>query len=432
MNKARKALILGSGAREDSIVWRLLRFDPTMEVYAAPGNPGMAMRGCKLIPLSLDHKNFELLKDIALNLGITLVIVGPDNALVDGVVGVFTQAGIPTFGPETACVIEASKNYAKNLMRNIGIPTAPFETFSNYDDAAAYVRKKDGQVVVKADGLALGKGVRVCNSVNEALQALTDFMINEKVGAAGKTVVIEDKLVGTELSIHAFCDGTDAAMLLPVRDHKTLTSDPKSPMTGGMGVWGPIDIDSELMTTIKETIVMPCLQELNKRRTPFRGCLYPGLMLTADGPKVLEFNARLGDPEAQWYMRMLREDVDVYDVFLACAEGNLKRLGYGSEPFQWHNANCSVITLAAAGYPEKPQKGDPIEGLQNYTSPNGKTVVFHGGTAWVNGELVTNGGRVLSVSTVLGNAEPVRNAYEPLRMGLGFSRFHYRGDIGEN
>ncbi len=197
-----------------------------------------------------------------------------------------------------------------------------------------------------------------------------------------------------------------------------------------MGIYGPVDVQPGLLDWARENIVLPCIHELAKRGMPFIGCLYPGLMLTKAGPMVLEFNARMGDPETQWYMRMLQDDVDFYEVTLACAEGNLARLG--KDPLRWYGQRCAVITLAAAGYPEKPEKGDRIVGWQNYLDPNGKTVVFHGGTSWENGELVTSGGRVLSVSTMLDTGEPVSNAYEPMRRGLVFSGCHYREDIGQN
>ena len=434
-------LIIGGGGREHSTFWKLMQSPQAGNIYAAPGNPGMAMMGCKNIPIAPTSENFGLLADIAENLKIGLVFVGPDNALHDGIARVFTHRGIPTFGPSHATIIESSKVFAKELMRKVGIPTADFEVFSDPNAAKKYAASKKGEVAVKADGLALGKGARVCSSIEESSAAIDDFMIKKTLGQAGEKIVIEDVLEGQELSIHALCDGDHVKLLLPVRDHKHLLDGGKGPMTGGMGVCGPIPVSDALMEKIEQEIVLPCIRELASRNMPFVGCLYPGLMLTADGPKVLEFNARFGDPETQVLMRLLKYDVDLIDVFLACTSGRLDKV-----ELRWKDAYCTCVVLVAEGYPGNPRKGDKIE-LGSYTKTpaysydpgSTETVVFHAGTAFSNGELVTNGGRVLGVTTLFNNTLPLATGVAMSYLEIDSQRFkqigfhgaHFRRDIGK-
>lgn len=415
--KKTNVLVIGGGGREDSISWKLKQSPQAGIIYVAPGNPGTAMSGCHNIPITPTRENFPILADLACRLGIGLVVIGPDNALADGIVTAFRNRGIPTFGPAEAWIIEASKSYAKGLMRKAGIPTADFRVFSEgqTDAAKAYVRQKKGQVVVKADGLALAKGARPYHSVEMADAAIDDFMVKKTLGKAGEKIIIEDLLEGVELSIHALCDGEHVKMFPPVRDHKHLLDGNQGPMTGGMGVCGPIDVEPGLMEQIEQTIVLPCVRELAAQGFPFIGCLYPGLMLTKDGPMVLEFNARFGDPETQVYMRLLEDDVDLIEVFLACVQGRLDQV-----KLRWRNEKCVCIIAAAAGYPDSPRKGDiiTIDGLggSSITDP----VVFHAGTSWSGRTLRTNGGRVLGVTYMLKGSDPLDDlswAYRPFRDG---------------
>lgn len=423
--KKTNILILGSGGREHSTAWRIMKSPQVGNVYVAPGNPGTAMLGCKNIPLLPAAGNFPLLCELAEQLFIDLVIVGPEAALAQGAADAFRNRGIAVFGPGGASVIESSKSYAKELMRSIGIPTADFAVFGAHEakKAKQYARSKNGNVVVKADGLALGKGAIVCvNDITRAETAIDDMLVKGLLGRAGNKIVIEDLLEGPELSIHALSDGYAVRIFPALRDHKHLLEGNKGPMTGGMGVCGPIDVDPELLGVIEEKIVLPCIQELAKRHLPFVGCLYPGLMLTKDGPKVLEFNARFGDPEAQVYMRLLDDSVDLIEVLMACATGRLNEV-----ELVWRDEKCVCIVLAAHGYPENPRKGDVIT-IGDAVDP----VVFHAGTKWKDGLLCTDGGRVLNVTQLTSAAPSIAylDTYAAIHRGrIHFYGMQFRNDI---
>jgi len=419
-------LVVGGGGREHALAWKLKQSPQAGTIYVAPGNPGTAMLGCQNIPLAPIPNNFDMLADLACHLNIGLAVIGPDNVLADGIVRLFKNRGIPTFGPEGAWIVEASKSFAKELMHKTNIPTADFEIFTSPEAAKEYVRSKNGDVVVKADGLALGKGVRVCLNVAMADAAIEDFLVKQTLGNAGARIVIEDRLEGVELSIHALCDGEHVKLFPPVRDHKHLLDGNRGPMTGGMGVFGPIDVEPGFMERVEREIIMPCLQDLAAHGLPFVGCLYPGLMLTKDGPKVLEFNARFGDPETQVYMRLLKEDVDLIEVLLACIKGRLDKID-----LRWKDEKCVCITLAAHGYPDNPRKGDAVSilwhGDRNITDP----VLFHAGTSWSDGGLYTNGGRVLNLTKMITDPFDINRAYYPIKgREIGFNGMQYRKDIG--
>lgn len=415
-------LIVGSGGREDALGWKCLQSPQAGTIYAWPGNPGMAMRGCHTIPIPLHPSNFPLVADIACQLNVGLAVVGPDNALADGIVPIFKARGLPTFGPEVA-LIESSKAFAKDIMREAQIPTAKYKIFTDPVKALEHLKDRGWDAVIKVSGLALGKGARVCRTEAKCRKATQDFMVDKIHGSAGDQVIIEEYLEGPEVSIHVLCDGTHVKLFPATQDHKNLTEDPDSDMTGGMGVRGPIDVDLE---QIERTIVQPCIDELAKRSLPFVGCLYPGLKMTPDGPKVLEFNARFGDPETQVYMRLLEEDVDIIQVFRDCIEGRADKIN-----LRWRKEKCICVALAAEGYPDKPRKGDEIALSGMYpgiTDP----IVFQAGTAWKDGGLVTNGGRVLYITHLVKSADDIAWTYSHLDKGaIGFRGMQFRRDIGK-
>ncbi len=423
MNKI-NVLIVGGGGREHALAWKIQQSPQCGNLYVAPGNPGTAMLGCRNISIPIIKDNFKILGDLATNLKIGLAVIGPENALANGIVTTLLNRGIPTFGPTAkAAQIESSKSFAKKLMGDVGIPTADFKVFSDNQLKAAkkYVQEKKGGVVVKADGLAFGKGVRVCHSIEESLQAIEDFMVQKTLGDAGRKVVIEDLLAGIELSIHALSDGTNVKLLPPLHDHKHLFNGNTGLMTGGMGVYGPINITTGLMEEIEKTIVLPCIRELARRNIPFVGCLYPGLMLTKKGPRVLEFNARFGDPEGPVYMRLMDDTVDFIEVCFACIKGKLNKV-----ELKWKNTQCLSIVHATYGYPESPRFGD-IVSLK--PSEIFEEVIFQNGTAWSDGKLITNGGRVLECTYLIPNQSAIPLIYSHMEKDR-FPESYYRKNIG--
>ncbi len=433
MNKT-NVLVIGSGGREHGIAWKLKQSPQAEDVYVAPGNPGTEMMGCKSIPISPTRENFDILIELIKTLHIGLVVVGPDNPLELGITD-WLMPYVPVFGPKRqAARIEYSKSYALQIMEKAGIPHPVSASFpnSNVNDAINYARERNGNVVVKANGLAFGKGVRVCHSIEQAVEAINDLMVQKVLGKAGESIVIQERLEGKELSIHALCDGEHVKMLPPVRDYKHLLDGNKGPMTGGMGAYGPIDVEPGLMETIKKTMVIPCVHALAQRGSPFIGCLYLGIMLTPDGPKVLEFNARFGDPEAQVLMRLLDDEVDLIEVLLACTQGRLNEV-----ELKWKNKQCICVVATAFGYPENPGKGDPITFRDNRSRSSSDSIIFHSGTAWKDGRIVTNGGRVFSWTSLIDRQSDIPDFYDVHVRGLSgdgqyprFGGMHYRTDIG--
>jgi phosphoribosylamine--glycine ligase len=428
-----KILVIGKGGREHALVWKLLQSGRVEVVYAAPGNPGMMMEGAQCIPLPFCA--LEKLLELVCNEDIDLVVIQQDDFLAAGYADAFRRTGVAVFGPsQAAAKIEWSKIYAHELMVAAGIPTPPACAFFNseIDIARDYVRAKNGQVVVKADGLALGKGAFPCFSIAEALETIDSLMVRKTLGKAGENVLIQERVEGVELSVHAMTDGHFAQLFPFVRDHKHLLDGGKGPMTGGMGIYGPIKIDPELTDAILNKIVLPCIRELDRRKTPFKGLVYPGLMLTADGPQVLEFNARFGDPETQNYMMMLEDDVDLAEAFIACDRGCLKDINLCWKPYPVYS-----ITLAHGAYPGKCATQEVItfdrekvhDGLGMIEVKN-----FHCGTAGKSGELVTNGGRVITTTTSVRHPDPSQErgwGYQAVRDGaVSFKNMRYRKDIG--
>lgn len=411
-------LILGSGGREHALAWKIKQSPETEALYIAPGNAGTAEVGENV---ALDPNDHQAVINFCTEKNVSFVVVGPDDLLAGGVVDALTAAGIKAFGPtKAAAQIEWSKAYAKEVMKAAGVPTAASETFTDYESARTYVGKHSLPVVVKASGLALGKGVTIATTGEEADKALRECFLDSKFGGAGNEVVVEEYMAGLEFSVHAICAGTDALMFPSSQDHKRIFDGDEGPNTGGMGVVSPLpNVSSEVMETIRTTVVLPLLKELTNRGTPFSGLLYPGIMLTSDGPKVIEFNARFGDPEAQIYMRLMKSDI--VPVLHASAEGNLSGVS-----IEWNEGAAACVVLASGGYPGSYEKGKVITGTEN----QGDVVVFHAGTTRSGEELRTNGGRVLNVTATGSDLRTaLATAYAQIAK-ISFEGMQYRKDIG--
>jgi phosphoribosylamine--glycine ligase len=410
-------LVIGSGGREHALAWRLAQSPTVKKIFAAPGNPGIAqsatcLAGSKYLQLATDH-------------GIDLTVVGPEAPLIDGVVDQFRQAGRAIFGPvQAAAQLEGSKIFSKNFFARHDIPTARFHTATNETDALKALEDFEAPVVLKADGLAAGKGVVIAQSMDEARATVKQFMAGELVGTAGQRLVIEEFLVGEEVSFIALSDGTTILPLLPSQDHKNIFDNDQGPNTGGMGAY----VDERILTaaqteTVMETVMRPAIEGMRKEGSPFTGFLYAGLMMTANGPKTLEFNVRLGDPETQPIMYRLRSDLA--QVLHAGATGNLH-----SQTLTWSPDPAVAIVLAAAGYPGTPRKDDPITGIEHAEALGAK--VFHAGTrSSENGQLLTNGGRVLAVTASAPTLpEAIESAYRAV-VPVHFPGMQFRKDIGK-
>lgn len=416
-------LLIGGGGREHALAWKIRQSPQCGKLYIAPGNPGTASLGENV---AIDAKNNQAVVDFCKEKNIGLVIVGPDDYLAQGIVDALERAGITAFGPTRAAAkLEWSKAFAKDFMRRHGIPTAASETFTSLESALQYADALTRwPAVIKADGLALGKGVVIAETKEEAEKTLRSFMSGESFGESGKTVVIEEFLEGKEASIHAFCDGKTAKLFPVSRDHKRIFDGNTGPNTGGMGVMAPVPgLDDDFLNEVKEKIVMPVINGMTEEGTPFRGVLYPGLMITESGPKVVEFNARFGDPECESYMRLLQSDL--VEAMLACVAGALE-----SRDILWSREDFAVtVMLASAGYPGAYEKGFPIRGIEE-AERDGSVVVFHAGTAINDGQLVTAGGRVLGVSAVAEGLEEARmRAYSGAEK-ISFEGKQNRSDVG--
>ncbi|HEX9241035.1 MAG TPA: phosphoribosylamine--glycine ligase [Anaeromyxobacter sp.] len=416
-----RILVVGSGGREHALAWKISRSPLVRALHVAPGNPGIS-RVAELVPL--DVGDVEAVARWAREHRIDLVVVGPEAPLVAGLADRVAKDGIPVFGPSAAAAeIEGSKAFAKDVMQAAGIPTAEYEAFTELAPAVAFARAWGGRVAVKADGLAAGKGVVVCGDVAEAEEALRAMLVGGIHGAAGKKVVVEERLEGPEASCIAFTDGERVRMLAAAQDHKRVFDGDRGPNTGGMGAFSPTpNVGADVLAEVERTVLLPAIRELARRGRPFRGALYAGLMLTAKGPRVIEFNARLGDPETQPILMRLRNDV--VPALLAAAKGDLSGVTLEFDP----RAAVGVV-LAAEGYPGQVASGDPIEGADG---PFAEDVqVFHAGTARdAAGRVVTSGGRVLTVCA-LGDGLPdaARRAYEAVDR-VRFRGMQLRRDIG--
>ena len=414
-----KVLVVGGGGREHAICWKLAQSPKVTELYCAPGNGGIAqVATCVPIKATDVDGMVKWAKENAMD----FVMVAPDDPLALGMVDALEAAGIPAFGPRAnAAIIEASKAFSKELMKKYHIPTAKYETFTDLNKALAYIRDQGAPIVVKADGLALGKGVVVASTVEEAEQAVREMMEDKKFGESGSTVVIEECMVGPEVTVLAFCDGEHLVPMLSSQDHKRAYDGNQGPNTGGMGaISPPPQYTPEIAARCMEEIFLPTIRALKEEKRPFHGVLYFGLMLTPGGPKVVEYNARFGDPECQAVLSLL--DSDLMDIFLACREGTLDRLD-----IRWKDQTACCLVLASGGYPLEYKKGYPISGLEEA----GKSaVVFHAGTAEKDGQTVTSGGRVLGV-TALGDTleQAISHAYAAAKP-ISFQDMHFRTDIG--
>ena len=418
-----KALVIGSGAREHTLAWALLRSANIKEVVCVPGNGGTAtLAGCR--NLALSPTDFEGIGRFALVNNLSLVVIGPEQPLAEGITDYLTQQGLKVFGPNQAgAQIEASKAWSKDLMAKANIPTAESRVFREVEPALAYLQQQGAPIVVKADGLAAGKGVTVAHTLAEATTAVEEAF-GGKFGAAGSTVVIEELMAGQEASVLAVTDGKTIRPLLPAQDHKPIGEGDTGPNTGGMGAYAPTPVVTPaLMQRIQQEILDPAIATLQKQGIDYRGVLYAGLMITPAGdPKVVEFNCRFGDPETQAVLPLLETPLD--EILLACVDGQLEDL----PPFRWQAGAAACVVMAAAGYPDTYPKGMSILGLDEAAEQG--ALVFHAGTRSQAGEIIACGGRVLGV-TGLGETfeAAIAHAYAAVDK-ICFEHMYCRRDIG--
>ena len=414
-----KVLVVGSGGREHALCWKIAQ-RPDTEVYVAPGNIGM-VDVATLVNIKVD--DIAGLVDFAKAEGIDLTVVGPELPLTLGIVDAFQEAGLACFGPNKAAAkLEGSKAFSKELMKKYGIPTAAFDTFTDVEKAKAFVDEIGVPRVVKADGLAAGKGVIICMTREEADKAIEDMLTDHAFGDASATIVIEEYMVGPEVSVLAFADGKSVLPMVSAQDHKRIFDGDKGPNTGGMGAYSPAPVYTEALSAeVNKTIIEPTIAAMAAEGTPFTGILYTGLMLTEKGPRVLEYNVRFGDPETQPIM--VRMKSDIVALFQACVDGKLDEA-----TLEWHDEAAVCVIMASGGYPASSEKGVPIYGLDDIAAE--EAIVFHSGTAEKDGEIVTNGGRVLGVTakdaTIKGAIDKAYAAVEK----INFDHMQFRRDIG--
>jgi phosphoribosylamine--glycine ligase len=415
-----QVLVVGSGGREHAIVKQAVASSLVDTVHAAPGNAGIARQAtCH----NVSDSDIEGIVSLAGQIEASLVVIGPEAPLCEGLTDTLTEAGFKVFGPNGAAArLEGSKSFAKEIMDAAGVPTATFAGFTEYASAQAHLAMISFPTVIKADGLAAGKGVFIADAMAEAEEALKSCFIDGKFGDAGLEVLIEECLVGHECSVLALCDGETIVPLEPAQDYKRIYDNDRGPNTGGMGCYSPVPrVPNEFVNDIIDMIHRPVVDELKRRGIEFKGVLYAGLMITADGPKVLEFNTRFGDPETQAILPRL--ETDLVELMLACADGTLDQ-----HELRWKDDRCVSVIMASAGYPLTSSSGDVISGLDEDGGLPG-VEVFHAGTAEVDGELVTAGGRVLAVSALGATFSGARNkAYEAVK-SVGFDGKQIRTDI---
>lgn len=416
-----KVLVVGSGGREHAIVWRLKKNSNIEKIYCAPGNAGIGL-DAECVPIGA--MEFDKLVDFAKKENIDFTIIGMDDPLVGGVVDVFEKEGLRVFGPrKNAAIIEGSKAFSKDLMKKYGIPTAKYESFTDYEEAKKYLDSQEMPIVIKADGLALGKGVLICMTREEAEEGLKEIMLDKKFGSAGNAVVIEEFLQGPEVSVLSFCDGKTVVPMVSAQDHKRALDGDKGLNTGGMGTFSPsVFYTEEMKEECMKTIFQPTVDAMAKEGRPFVGILYFGLMLTKDGMKVIEYNARFGDPETQVVLPRLK--TDLLEIMEACVDGKLADMN-----IEWYDNAAVCVVLASGGYPVEYEKGFEIKGLDEIKKYD-NIVVFHAGTAEKDGKLVTNGGRVLGITGIGSDInEAIKTAYEGVEI-VDFDKKHFRTDIG--
>lgn len=417
-----KILVVGGGGREHAIIWKLNQSPKISKIYCAPGNGGISDLAECVDILATD---INQMIDFAQREKVELVIVGPDDPLALGMVDAMEQVGIKAFGPsKAAAAIEGSKVFSKDLMKKYGIPTAQYEVFDDYEQAVNYLDIASYPLVVKADGLALGKGVIIANSYDEAKLALKEMMVDKVFGQAGSQVVLEEFLTGPEVSILAFTDGITVIPMVSSQDHKRAYDGDRGPNTGGMGTFSPSRVyTSDIAGIVEKTIFKPTVDAMNQEGRPFKGILFFGLMLTQEGPKVLEYNARFGDPETQVVLPRLK--TDLLDILMAVVDERLDEI-----EIEWDDGAAVCVILASGGYPNAYNKDYIINGLQEMKEdPN--IIVFHAGTRKKDGNFFTHGGRVLGV-TALGEDldKATYRAYDGVEK-IDFKDMHYRKDIGK-
>lgn len=417
-----KVLVVGSGGREHALVWKISQSPKVDKIFCAPGNAGTAELAENV---NIKSEDIQSLKKFAAEKKIDLTVVGPEVPLVAGIANEFEKEGLKIFGPKKeAAIIEGSKVFAKQFMIKYKIPTAQAGIFDKSEDALRYIDEVGSPVVVKADGLAAGKGVIVCKTKEEAVSAVKSIMEEKKFGKAGDRVVIEDCLTGEEASIIAITDGKSIIPLASSQDHKRVFDGDKGPNTGGMGAYSPTPlVTDQLVKMIDQKVLKPFVSGMSKSGIPYRGVIYAGIMVTEDGPKVLEFNCRFGDPETQPIL--IRMKSDIVPILEAAADGNL-----AGKAIEWDSKAAVCVVLASGGYPDKYEKGIPISGLDK-AEQSKNAVVFHAGTKLVDGNVVTLGGRVLGV-TALGDSikSAIDNTYKVVSE-ISFKDMHYRKDIGK-
>lgn len=414
-----KVLVVGGGGREHAIVWKLSQSPKINRIYCAPGNPGISELA-ECVPISVS--NSKELAEFAKKEQIELTFVGPEEPLLNGIVNYFKQEGLTIFGPlKKAAMIEGSKTFAKELMMKYGIPTAKYASFTSYESALAYVRKEGAPIVIKADGLAAGKGVVVAKKLEDAEEALKNMMLETSLGSAGARVVVEEFIEGEEMTVLAFINGTIVKPMVPAQDHKPVYNRDQGPNTGGMGTYAPLPhIDSSIVNRIIQEIIKPTAEAMAAEGCPFEGVLYTGLMLTKNGPKVIEYNARFGDPETQVVLPLL--ETDLLEIIMESLSGDLE-----SVELKWKDKSAVCVIMSSAGYPGPYEKGRVITGLDQAKQG---TFVYHAGTSLKDGEIITNGGRILGITAIGENLTEARKlAYEAVEK-ISFEGAHYRTDIG--
>jgi len=417
-----KVLVIGSGGREHTLCWKIAQSPLVDEVFCAPGNGGIASDA---ICIDIAGDDIPTLLRFVKDNSIDLSVVGPEAPLVQGIVDAFAAENLAVFGPDrNAAALEGSKIFAKTAMRDCSIPTAQFESFSDAAAARAFIAKADFPIVVKADGLAAGKGVIVTSSKDEAIQAVDDIMVKREFGAAGASIVLEEKLVGEEASFIAICDGEHIVPLASSQDHKPAFDNDEGPNTGGMGAYSPAPVlDEKTYAHVLDTILYPLVHGLKKQGITYRGVIYAGLMITEDGPKVLEFNVRMGDPETQPLLMRLKSDIVPLLAEVANG-GSIKNI-----QLEWETGPSVCVVLASGGYPGSYEKGKIITGIDKAEALDG-IKVFHAGTRIHGTDIVTSGGRVLGVTAVGADLRStIETAYRATEL-ISFEKMYYRKDIG--
>ncbi len=416
-----RVMVIGSGGREHALVWKLLQNSKIEKIYCIPGNAGIASIA-ECVP-EIAPTDISRLLNFATSKKIDFTVVGPEAPLSQGVTDAFQSQGLKIFGPtKQAAMLESSKIFAKNFMNRFNIPTAFSEAFEDKNKALDFIKKTGLPIVIKADGLAAGKGVVICQSFQEAEITLENMLEKQIFGEAGKQVLIEEFLRGDEVSIFAVSDGAHYQILAPAQDHKAIFDGDQGPNTGGMGAYAPANIiDEELMKTVQTSIIEPTIAGMALENRPFRGLLYAGLILTKNGPKVLEYNCRFGDPEAQAVLPLLKSDF--LELLIAASEGNLQNY-----QLEKHALSAVCVIMAAGGYPGKYEKGQTILGLNHQFDEN--VYIFHAGTKKTKDKIVTDGGRVLGVTAWASDlADAIKNAYTAVGK-IAFNGAYYRKDIG--